>query len=169
MLVTVFEDTPLYQPTFFFFFLYKPAIMFKGYGFISPFPSLYMDKLFSCLCLSVTVCVNCTYSSLFPCICTECLLKNCLLEFILFPILWERCAIKMLMMKISVPLWESFSVSEFNGQLVDMTPCFWLVYKTLQSGFLSNHKPLSHWRSSSFTFHHILILWFLLSFPTNTT
>lgn len=111
--------------------------MFKGYGFISPFPSLYMDKLFSCLCLSVTVCVNCTYSSLFPCICTECLLKNCLLEFILFPILWERCAIKMLMMKISVPLWESFSVSEFNGQLVDMTPCFWLVYKTLQSGFHS--------------------------------
>lgn len=74
MLVTVFEDTLLYQPTF-FFFLYKPAIMFKGYGFISPFPSLYMDKLFSCLCLSVTVCVNCTYSSLFPCICTECLKK----------------------------------------------------------------------------------------------
>lgn len=73
--------------------------MFKGYGFISPFPSLYMDKLFSCLCLTVTVCVNCTYSLYFHGF-VQNVFENLSPRIILFPILWECCAIKMLMIKI---------------------------------------------------------------------
>ena len=51
--------------------------------------------------------------SLFPCICTECLLRIVSSNYF-FPILWECCAIKMPMLRIYASL-GMFSVAESNG------------------------------------------------------
>ena len=54
--------------------------------------------------------------SLFPCICTECLLRIVSSKkLFFFPILWECCAIKMPMLRIYVSL-ESCSCHRIKGK-----------------------------------------------------
>lgn len=95
------------------YILYNPAIMFKRYEFISAF-------LPFCIWINYLVALGmCNGScklyilSLFHCICTEHLLRIVSSNYF-FPILWECCAIKMPMLRISASL-EMFYVTESKG------------------------------------------------------
>ena len=72
--------------------------------------------------------------SLFPCICTECLLRIVSSKnYFFFPILWECCAIKMPMLRIDVSL-ESFSCHSFKGKNPGRTcECKIMVFPKLET------------------------------------